>query len=302
MGRRELLPRVVFTAGAMGAGKGYVTSWMDKEGYLPLDRCVMVDPDQIRQTLPEWQTLVQEDAENAGRRTQKEAGCIAEILGYKALRNRFDVIFDGSLRDSDWYVKFFQKLRDEFPGIRIIILHITADRDEVLDRAAKRAEQTGRVVPRSVLLESMEAVPRSVATLSSHADFVCRIHNSGSGEPRLEREPAAPFPPPSVEMNWNLLTKLWEDVDTNGDGEMCVEEVLLAVESGILTTRVVETMDLDGDGAISQREVAVARAKARLSTASKFKMLPLDIAEEDPIRIKMTSAVKRAAFISKLTK
>merc|ERR1712048_913852 len=148
----------------------------------------------------------------------------------------------------------------------------------------------------------MEAVPQSVTTLAPYADFVCRIHNGGSAKPRLEREPAAPFPPPFVEMNWNLLTKLWTDVDTDGDGEMCANEVSSAIASGVLTSRVLETMDLDGDGAISKREVAVAKAKARLSTASKFKMLPLDIAEEDPIKIKMTSAVKKAAFISKLTK
>merc|ERR1712176_779626 len=264
--RRELLPRVIFTWGAMGAGKGYVTSWMDKEGYLPLDRCVMVDPDRIRQTLPEWQDLVKEDAENAGRRTQKEAGCIAEILGYKALRNRFDVIFDGSLRDAGWYINFFKQLRDQFPGIRIIILHITADRQEVLERAANRAQMTGRVVPTNVLLESMEAVPRSVSALAPYADFVCRIHNSGNEEPHLEREPAAPYPPPSVAMQWELLRQLWTDIDTNGDGELSVDEVNYAVEHGLLTSRVLETIDVNHDGAISSQEIEIARWKARLST------------------------------------
>merc|ERR1712048_39822 len=290
------------TAGAMGAGKGYVTKWMDEEGYLPLDRCVMVDPDQIRQSLPEWQALVEEDAENAGRRTQKEAGCIAEILGYKALRSRFDVIFDGSLRDAGWYIKFFQKLRDEFPGIRITILHITADREEVLARAAKRAEQTGRVIPKDVLLESMEAVPRSVATLAPHADFVCRIHNSGNEEPRLERESEAPFPPPSVDMNWDLLTQLWKDVDINGDGQLSADEVSLAIERGVLTPRVLKTMDLDDDGAISQQEFEVARWKARLATASKFKMALADVPEEQPTKLKMSAAVKKVRTINMLNK
>merc|ERR1711953_1487719 len=220
----------------------------------------------------------------------------------KALRNRFDLIFDGSLRDSAWYIKFFEKLRDEFPGIRIIILHITADREEVLERAKRRGEQTGRVIPKDVLLESMEAVPRSVATLAPYADFVCRIHNSGSEEPRLERESGAPFPPPSVEMDWGLLTQLWNDVDVNGDGELCADEVSRALRHGVLTSRVVQTMDLDGDGAISQQEVAVARAKARLSTASKFKLAPADIPQEQYITTKMAAAVKKAMHISKLAK
>merc|ERR1712093_214220 len=32
----QMLPWAVFTAGAMGAGKGYVTEWMDHQGYIPL--------------------------------------------------------------------------------------------------------------------------------------------------------------------------------------------------------------------------------------------------------------------------
>ena len=44
---------LVFTAGAMGVGKGYVIDWLNREGIFPLDAFVRVDPDKIRDLLPE---------------------------------------------------------------------------------------------------------------------------------------------------------------------------------------------------------------------------------------------------------
>ena len=55
----------------------------------------MVDPDKIRSMLPEWKSYVANDSLTAAQKTQKEAGHIAEILGYKALRERWNV-------DSRW--------------------------------------------------------------------------------------------------------------------------------------------------------------------------------------------------------
>merc|ERR1712216_451754 len=114
--------------------------------------------------------------------------------GYKALGDRYNIIFDGSLRDHKWYTKYFAQLRQQLPGIRIMIIHILADKDEVLARAEKRGIETGRKVPTEIFLASMEAVPTSVRVLSPHADFVCRIQNTSGKEPDLQREPDAPYP------------------------------------------------------------------------------------------------------------
>ena len=76
---------------------------MNKQKCLPLEQFILVDPDQIRQMLPEWDGYVERDPMTAAVKTQKEAGHIAEILGYRALRHRRNVIFDGSLRDVEWY-------------------------------------------------------------------------------------------------------------------------------------------------------------------------------------------------------
>jgi hypothetical protein len=265
----DLLPWIIFTAGAMGAGKGFVRKWMNDNGYWPLEHFVIVDPDAIRQVLPEWADYVKANAETAGDKTQKEAGMVAEILGYTALRARQNVIFDGSLRNAQWYTGYFRKLREEFPGIRIMILHVVADREAVLKRAEERGKQTGRYVPRETLIESMEATPKSVGALAPFADFVCRVENIGK-TPTVVREPDAPKPPASIEINWDLIKTLWRDLDLNGDGKLSVNEIKTGIALGVLTDEVVKTIDANADGCIDKTEIRLAKCTAFRNSSLSF--------------------------------
>ena len=77
-----------------------------ENGRFPLTAFVIVDPDEIRHRLPEFHMYVEENPELAGSMTRKEAGFIAEILTLAALQAGKNVLQDGSLRDSDWYVVF----------------------------------------------------------------------------------------------------------------------------------------------------------------------------------------------------
>ena len=47
-------PWIIYTAGAMGAGKGYAIHWMSQQGHFPLPDIVQVDPDAIRENEAEW--------------------------------------------------------------------------------------------------------------------------------------------------------------------------------------------------------------------------------------------------------
>ena len=106
----------------------------------------------------------------------------------------------GSLRNVAWYRQHMRALKAEHAQLRIAIVHVDAPADVVLRRAAKRARNTGREVPRALLLETLEAVPASVAALSPEADFVCRIHNGDAGVPTLTTPGLA----------WADFTAQWE--------------------------------------------------------------------------------------------
>lgn len=128
-------PWIVFTAGAMGAGKSHTIKELDQRGYFPLQSFVTVDPDQIRHNLPEFDNFALYNPDNAGYLTRKECGMISEIIIELALDRGQNVLVDGTLRDADWYLGFFQNIRNSHPNTRIAILHVTAPRESVMENA-----------------------------------------------------------------------------------------------------------------------------------------------------------------------
>jgi predicted kinase len=131
-------PWLVFTAGAMGAGKSYTMNKLVKEGRFPLLAFVQVDPDAIRMYIPEYHIYVAENPEMAGKLTQKEAGYIAEMLTMAGLQSGKNVLVDGSLRNYDWYSEYFSSLRSTYSNLRISIIHVTAPAEAVFKRAEVR--------------------------------------------------------------------------------------------------------------------------------------------------------------------
>lgn len=158
-------------------GKSYTLKTLVRKERFPLISFVNVDPDAIRQFLPEFHVYLQMVPDKAGELTRKEAGYIAEILTLAALLKGKNVLVDGSLRDCEWYKFYFARLRDEFPALRIAILHVTAPKEAVIQRAEDRSLITGRIIPRKLLLETMEQVPTSVEKLAPLVDYCAEVNN-----------------------------------------------------------------------------------------------------------------------------
>jgi hypothetical protein len=192
-------PWIVFTAGAMGVGKSHCMRWLSEKGLFSLASFVQVDPDIIRFELPEMKDYLSRGKTTAGTLTQKEAGFIAEILTLAGLESGKNVMVDGSLRDAKWNALLFQRIRKDYPKYKIAIIHVVANPQEVLRRAAARAEKTGRVVPEETLLATLEEVPRSVAKLGPLTDYTICINTDGP-EPIIltERE------------SWTTFSQRWK--------------------------------------------------------------------------------------------
>lgn len=171
-------PWIVFTAGVMGAGKSHTMSQMNSRGLFPWKSYVIVDPDEIRSHFPEYHLYASKCPKRAGESTNKEAGYITEIITEAALKRGYNVLVDGSLWDYEWYQEYFQSLRKEYPVLRIAVLHITAPRELVFERATRRAQDTGRIVPLETLELSLKQVPISVKILAPTADFFAELDNS----------------------------------------------------------------------------------------------------------------------------
>jgi len=183
---RQANPWVVFTAGAMGAGKSHTIRWMAQRDIFPLRDIVPIDSDLFKSAFPEWPEYVARDPLSAGRQTRHESGYLVEIATEAALRTGKHVWVDGSLRDCEWYMGVFAKVRREHPQYQIAILYVTADEETVAARVRRRAELTGRHVPEAEILDSLARVPRSVAALAPCAHFLAVIDNS-QAEPQLAK-------------------------------------------------------------------------------------------------------------------
>lgn len=175
-------PWVVFMAGAMGAGKSWSIQQLSQRGHFPLDSFVTVDYDDIRHELPEFSLLVERHPLVAGKVTSKEAGFVAELLTLISLQQGRNVLVDGSLRNAAWYQWYFRHLRKYSPDVQIAILHVTAPRNTVLQRAQERSKSTGRVVPDDVLEHALHQVPKSIQVLRHQVDYFAEIRNSHSLE------------------------------------------------------------------------------------------------------------------------
>ena len=179
-GRASAHPWLVHTAGAMGAGKSHAVRELARARAFPLPAFVWIDPDRVKDALPEARALVAADPAGAGTRAHKESVLIAEIAEAEALARGKSVLVDGSLRDAEWYAKKFVRLRADHPRYRFAIVHVTAAPAAVYARAAARARATGRTVPRDVLDDALARVPASVRALSPLVDYTVTLCNDGA--------------------------------------------------------------------------------------------------------------------------
>lgn len=192
-----LEPWLVFTAGCMGAGKGHTMSWLSEQDLFPLDAFVKVDPDSLRELLPETDEYIKRNPMSAGFLTQKEVGYIAEVLTMDGLKLGKNVLIDGSLRDAEWYRFYITSLRQQFPTLKIAILYVTASVETILKRAHKRALKTGRVVPEEIILETISMLPSSLEKLTPLVDYVAAFENEDTPRFVYSYEGGIKYEPPS---------------------------------------------------------------------------------------------------------
>ncbi len=178
-------PWLVFTAGCMGAGKGHTIEWLYKEDLFPLNAFVRVDPDILRELLPETKSYIEIDPIKAGKLTQKEVGYIAEVLNKVALGLGKNVLTDGSLRNAQWYIEYISSLKKEYKNLKIAIIYVTASIDTILLRARNRASTTGRVVPEDVILDTFNQLPKSIEALSPFVNYVAAFENENENDPLI---------------------------------------------------------------------------------------------------------------------
>lgn len=113
---------------------------------------VNVNPDDVKEMLPEYQTALEFDhqgkktsARDAAWMSHEESIDIADEVYDRAVDGGYSLILDGTGKDAGYHVEEIQKLRNA--GYHVQLLMPDLGVEEAVDRSEKRAERTGRYVP-----------------------------------------------------------------------------------------------------------------------------------------------------------
>lgn len=142
-------PRATFMAGGSGAGKSTVKKAITERGELP-KHYVDIDPDGIKEMLPEYQQLLDAGERRAAMLVHEESSDIAKMVLNEAEARRFNVVIDGTGNSESG--KFVGKLlKQESAGYDVDVIVVDVRTSEAVARAMQRAERSGRYVPESVI-------------------------------------------------------------------------------------------------------------------------------------------------------
>lgn len=184
----------VMTMGGPASGKSSMMRGVD------LSKFVVVDPDEIKGQLPEYNKAVPKggfnqglsvkgtspgakkaqgalDTHDAGRpitytgaasMVHEESSAMAKELRAHAIAQNKNVLIDGTGANAKNYMKTIADLKSKGYEVHVYMPH--ADVETGVQRALSRADKVGRVVPEEFIRKAYDVIPKNFEAISQTAD------------------------------------------------------------------------------------------------------------------------------------
>lgn len=162
-------PSAVLMMGGPASGKGQLTGMFDPTDF------VSVDADRIKELLPEYQEAVAAGDRDAASLAHEESGYLASKLRDLALKQRKNVLLDGTGRYAGSYMHRMRQMQDQ--GYHVHLMMPDLDVDTARARAKKRGEESGRWVPDHVFGSAYRDIPGNFEQLAHAADSAMLFNN-----------------------------------------------------------------------------------------------------------------------------
>lgn len=159
-------PDVVLTMGAPGSGKSTVLKAIG----LCQGDVVLVDPDEFKRDLVEYQLGVAVHDRLSADRVHRESSMLAKATRDQAIESRRDMCIDGVMSKRASAIELIKRLRDG--DYNITIVAVTVPLEVSIERVQKRGEVTGRFVPR-------DYIELAYRNIGQHRDELLRIADLG---------------------------------------------------------------------------------------------------------------------------
>jgi len=134
-------PQVVLTMGAPGSGKSTVLKAIG----LCQSGVVLVDPDEFKRDLVEYQLGIAAHDRLSADRVHRESSMLAKATRDQAIMSRRNTCIDGVMSKRESTLELLSRLRES--GYNITIVAVTVPLEVSVERVRKRGEITGRYVP-----------------------------------------------------------------------------------------------------------------------------------------------------------
>lgn len=149
------------------------------------DDFVNVNPDDVKELLPEWKIGLESSAKDTAFVLHDESSDVAKRVYNEAIDKGLNLIVDGTGKDSSKHVEKIRQLQKE--GYHVTILMPDVDVEEAVLRSANRAEKTGRFVPNDIIRGAHQKIPGNFETIAREADsFGLFDTRSGMRPPQLK--------------------------------------------------------------------------------------------------------------------
>jgi predicted ABC-type ATPase len=176
-------------AGGPASGK---TSALRASPELEPDAGVIINPDDIKEALPEYGQMVAGKEKYAASGTHEESSDLGKRLQADAMDLGLNVVVDGTGDSKPG--KFTGKMEAmDAAGYEVSALYVTIPTDEAVIRATKRAVKSGRWVPEPEIRSQHKNVSNNFEAVAA-LPFIKDIKlydNSGEGDPELIGEGSA---------------------------------------------------------------------------------------------------------------
>jgi predicted ABC-type ATPase len=169
-------PNAIFMAGGSGAGKSTALNKLAEKGVLILPDYVIINSDDIKEMIPEYNQFKKVDSGKAADLVHKESSYLSDKVLDQAKMRKSSFILDGTFS----WVEDSKKQLQNLPGYQTKIIYVDAPIEVALKRVKARGDATGRYVPDDYVRSSNDRIRKNIDELTKFATNTFFILSSDS--------------------------------------------------------------------------------------------------------------------------
>ena len=183
---KDRRPVALITMGGPAAGKGTVVRAIMRD----TSDFVLVNPDDVKEEMPEYKKGLDlgKDADgkpisarDAAWLAHDESSDIASKIEQDAIRDRKNVLIDGTGKNAAKYERKIEALRKAGYRIKLVMPHLPLE--TAVTRVEQRAEATGRYVPEDIVRHAHTVIPGNFERIARAADEFTLFSNDSPPAP-----------------------------------------------------------------------------------------------------------------------